>query len=293
MPHFFSNKRLIVLMVCIIVLVALIGFSIKDRERLTVPEQFMKDSVGWVQSIFIKPAQYVAGFFENISEMKNIYEENKILKSRLDEFAALSVELQLVQKENKSLQEMLDTKESLFDYSLRPALVIHRSPDRWSEYIGINKGEQHGIEKNMAVITAHGLIGKVRNVSQFTSTVQLLTDHDRTNRVSAMVLGEESVFGFIEGYDHERGTLMFKKIDTEAPVEVDQTVISSGKGGMFPRGLIIGKIVHVEPDEYGLTKNAYVEPAANFYDMDFVMVVERSGTSLERELIIEEEGDDL
>ena len=80
MPHFFLNKRLILLLVSIIILVALIGFSLKDRQSLTWSEQFVKDSVGWVQSIFHQPAQYVAGFFENVQDIKNTYEENKILK---------------------------------------------------------------------------------------------------------------------------------------------------------------------------------------------------------------------
>ncbi len=60
MPHFFSNKRLIILMVSIIILVALIGFSLRERETVTWPEQFARDSVGVVQSVFSRPAHYVA-----------------------------------------------------------------------------------------------------------------------------------------------------------------------------------------------------------------------------------------
>ncbi|MBU8905039.1 rod shape-determining protein MreC [Desertibacillus haloalkaliphilus] len=289
MPQFFSNKRLIVLMVSIIILVALIGFSMSDRERVTWPEQFMRDSVGWVQTIFNKPAQSVAGFFENIQEMRYIYEENKVLKSRLDEYAAVSVERNLLKGENESLKQLIEIEESLNDYQMRPALVIHRTPDRWSEFIGINKGAQHGIEPNMAVINSQGLIGKVNNVSQFSSTVQLLSDHDPTNRVSAMIHGEEPVFGFVEGYDQERGTLLVKKLDVDADIEEDQIVSTSGLGGIFPEGLPIGKVVDVEPDEYGLTANAHVEPEADFYNIDYVMVIERTSTSLDPELI---EGDD-
>ena len=84
MPQFFLNKRLILLLVSIIVLVALIGFSLKDREGLTWPEQFVKDTTGWVQSIIHTPARSISQFFSNVNDIKNTYEENKILKSKLD-----------------------------------------------------------------------------------------------------------------------------------------------------------------------------------------------------------------
>ncbi len=291
MPPFFSNKRLIVLLVSIILLVALIGYSMSDRRSLTWPEQFMKDSVGWVQSVFNKPAHYVAGLFEDINEMRNLYEENRILKAHLDDYAQMAVEVNVLRRQNENLKEALDIKESLFDHDLKPALVIHRSPDRWNEFVGVNKGEQHGVEVDMAVITSKGLVGKVRYVSQFTSTVQLLTDHDRTNRISAMVDAEDGeVYGFIEGYDEQTGALMLRKIEADAHIEVGQTVITSGLGGIFPKGLLIGEVMRVEADEYGLTKNAFIEPSASFHNLDYVLIIKRGAPTVEASILNDGEG---
>lgn len=284
MPQFFSNKRLIILMVSIIILVALVGYSLSDREKVTWPEQFLRDTVSWVETLFSRPAQFVAGFFENIQELHSIYEENKVLKARLEEYAQVAVDRNLLRSENETLRKMLNIDESLRDYKLRPALVIYRSPDRWNELVGINRGSSHGIKRNMAVITSEGLIGKVKNVSQFSATVQLLTDQDRTNRVSAMVHSEEPAYGFVEDFDEERGLLILKKVDADAKLEEGQLVTSSGLGGVFPQGLVIGEIVEVIPDEYGLTQNAYIKPAANFYGLDYVYVVERDSTVLAEEL---------
>ncbi|MDE5412446.1 rod shape-determining protein MreC [Alkalihalobacterium chitinilyticum] len=287
---FFSNKRLIVLMVSIIILVALIGYSMSDRDRVTWPEQFMKDTVGWVQTLVSKPAQFAAGFFENLNELQGLYAENQVLKARLEEYAQVSVERNMLKAENDTLKATLEIEETLSDFRMRTATVIHRNPDRWSEFIGINRGSEHGIQRNMAVITAGGLIGKVHQVGQFSSKVQLLTDNDRTNRVSAMVQAEVPAYGFIEGFDPETGMLMLKKLDIDADIEVEQTVTTSGLGGVYPRGLIIGEIVQIEPDEYGLTKNAYIQPAADFYGLDYVIVIERTSTTLDPELT---EGDGL
>ncbi|ANB59907.1 rod shape-determining protein MreC [Anoxybacteroides amylolyticum] len=276
MPQFFLNKRLILLLVSIIFLVALIGFSLKDRKELTWSEQFVKDTSGFVQFLFHQPAQLVAGFFENVQDMKNTYKENKLLKARLEEYVMLEAEVQTLKKENEELRAVLDKKESLRDFIPIEATVIGRNPDRWQEMVIINKGEQQGIKKDMAVITSSGLIGKIQHASQFTSTVQLLSAIDRQNRISAYVQGKDgSVFGLIEGYDDKRQALLFKQIPFDANIEKNQLVLTSGLGGIFPKGLPIGEVEEVVPDEYGLTKMAYVKPAANFYDVDEVIVVKR------------------
>lgn len=276
MPQFFLNKRLIILLVSIIILVALIGFSLKEREELTWPEQFIKDTVGWGQTLVSRPAHYIAGFFENVRDLQNTYEENKDLKSKLNELAQLKAEVQSIKEENDELRDILDKQEALSDYEPIQATVIGRNPDRWDELLIINKGSTSGVEKNMSVITSTGLIGKVKNSRQFTSTVQLLTSNDATNRVAAEVVGDVTYYGQIEGYDREKEMLLLKRIPYEAKIKKDQIVQTSGMGGVFPSQLVIGTVEEVVPDEFGLTQTAYVKPGANFYDIENVMVVKRS-----------------
>ncbi|MFD2705167.1 rod shape-determining protein MreC [Salibacterium lacus] len=282
MPHFFSNKRLILLMVSIIVLVSLIGFSTRNNETITWPEKFLRDTTGVVQSFVSRPAHMTAGFFGNVADIFNVYEENRMLKSRMEEFASLSAELETVKQENATLREMIDSESSLSDYTTRTALVIHRSPDKWTDMIGINKGSQNGVSENMAVVTPEGLIGKVNTASEFTSSVQLLSDDSRTNRVSAMVATDgEPVYAFIEGWNEEEEGLMLRKIQSDAEIKEGQQVITSGLGGLFPRGLAIGTITSLEPDEYGLSYNALVEPAADYYNLEQVNVIERTSETLD------------
>ncbi|EKN65854.1 rod shape-determining protein MreC [Neobacillus bataviensis LMG 21833] len=272
MPQFFLNKRLIVLLVSIIVLVALIGFSLRERSKLSWPEQFIKDTTGWVQSLVSKPTNYVAGFFENLQDLTNTYDENKELKPRIENLASLEAQVQELKKENKELRDVLGEKKTLRDFEPLPATVIGRNPDRWHEMIIIDKGKLQGVKKNMAVVTASGLIGKVKNVTQFSSTVQLLSSMDPKNRISAIVQGETNVHGLVEGYDQEKKLLMVKAIPSGAKIEKGQTVITSGLGGFFPQGLMIGKVVEVKQDQYGLNLTALVKPGADFYDITNVIV---------------------
>jgi len=289
-PQFFLNKRLILLLVCIIILVALIGFSLQDRDKLSRPEMFVKDSVGWVQSALHRPTQYLVGVFQNIKDIQYTYEENKLLKERLDEFVQLQTEVQRLEKDNQSLREVLDKTESLTDFNKIQATVIARNPDLWEENITVNKGSQHGVEANMAVITAKGLIGKVKHAAPYTSTVQLLSSSDRSNRISAYVQGEKNRYYTIEGYDKTNGTLLLRNIPNDAEIEPGQQVLTSGLGGVFPSGLQIGEITEVVPDDNGLTRTAFVKPAADFYDIDHVIVVERTIASDED--LNDEEGED-
>ncbi|WP_342511095.1 rod shape-determining protein MreC [Sporosarcina sp. FSL K6-1522] len=275
MPRFFSNKRLILLLVGVIFLVALISFSLRDRQHASLPEQIVKDVVGFGQSLFSKPAHYITNVIGNIDGILNTYEENKQLKARLDEYAASQSALVDVENENKRLREIIGKEDNLRAYEPIQATVISRNPDQWEEKIIIDKGEEHGIEKNMAVMTATGLIGKVILVTPFTSTIELLSTENRNFRVAAVIPGETEVFGLIEGYDSKRGELIMKRIDSSFEVEVGQQVISSGLGGIFPKGLPIGEVTEVSTDDFGLTKLTYIRPAADFVMLDHVMVAKR------------------
>ncbi|MGM0897187.1 MAG: rod shape-determining protein MreC [Bacillota bacterium] len=275
MPQFLSNKRLILLLIGVILLVALISMTLRDRGQVSLPEQIVKEAVGAGQSVFSRPAHFVTGVFDNIDSLINTFEENRLLKARLEEFAGVQAEVTDLRSENEELKELVDKEEDLREYNPIQAVVIARNPDQWEEKIILNRGTNHGVKENMAVMTAGGLIGKVTIVTPTTSTVELVTTQNPNYRVSAMVLGEDDVFGLIEGYDAERRELLLKRIDFSVDLEEGDQVVSSGLGGIFPKGIVIGEITEVTIDEFGLTKLAYVKPAADFSMLNHVVIADR------------------
>ncbi|MYL33314.1 rod shape-determining protein MreC [Pontibacillus yanchengensis] len=284
MPSFFRNKRLILILISIILLVALIGFTMRDRDNLTWPEEFLQDTIGGVQTVFHTPVQFVTGIYDNIKDIRQTYEQNQMLKARVSEFKDLLIDVKQLKKDNEELRKLLDKQENMSDYEEIPATVIARSPEpRWFKQLTINKGKRHGVKANMAVITGDGLVGKIQSTSAVTSTVQLLSGFDRSNVIHGVILGGEDdkdQYGLIEAPDDkQKDALLLKKIPYEAKIEKGQTVVSSGMGGVFPKGLLIGKIEKVVIDEYGLTQTAYVEPAADLYDINHVSVVDRASYS--------------
>lgn len=278
-------------MLGVILLVALISYSLRDRDNVNFAEQIIKDTVGAGQSVFSGPAHFVTGIFDNVDSLLNTYKENQHLKARLEEFASVQAEVTDLRSENDQLKEIVGKEADLRDYNPIQATVIARNPDQWEEKIILNRGVSDGVELDMAVLTAQGLIGKVSLVTKTTSTVELVSTQNPNYRVSAMVIGgEDGIFGLIEGFDAERRELLLKRIDAEVEIEVGQQVVSSGLGGIFPKGLIIGEITEITIDEFGLTQLAYVKPAADFTLLNHVMIADRDMPDGDEEAVEEEEG---
>lgn len=276
MPSFFSNKKLIILLASLIVLVALIGFSFKEKEQAVWPEQFVQDTVGWFQFLVERPAQYAAGFFGTVNDIENAYKENKELKANLEDYASVKQQNRDLQNSYQELKKQmkLENDPDLSDYKKFPALVIGRSYDGWNQTVTVDKGQNDGIKTGMAVITSDGLIGKIGSVGKFTSKVMLISDKQNANQISAMVQ-KPQIYGMIEGFDEQKGVLLFQKIPVKANVKKGQVVETSGLTGIFPSGLLIGKVTKVSSDQYGLTKIAEVKPSVNLNNLTRVMIVKR------------------
>lgn len=281
MPQFLANKKLIVLLVGIIFLVAIISYTLSNRTNPSFAEGAVKDTVGFGQGIMAKPAKFFGGILDDIDALLSTYEENKRLKAQLDDFTLVRAQLDEVKMENERLAALIDKKESLLEYDPVYATVIARNPDQWEEKIIVNKGKRHGVEKNMAVMTADGLIGKVVVVTANTAEIELLFSNNPNYRISAKAKGDKDVFGLIEGFDMERSEMLLKRIDSSFKVEPGQKVVSSGLGGIFPQGLLIGEVTEVSTDDYGLTQMAYVKPAANFALLDQVVIATRKMTQID------------
>src|SRR5699024_5060014 len=115
---FFNKRRLFILLIGIIIVVALIGYSLNDRENLSTPEQFIKDTIGLAQNIIHKPIQYATDVVGNIKDLKNTYDENRVLREKLAEYKSLIYEVQDLKDDNQELQATLDkTDESIGDFN--------------------------------------------------------------------------------------------------------------------------------------------------------------------------------
>ena len=225
-----------------------------------------------VQGAFSQAGEGLHTFFEGIMTYSKVLEENKQLKEELAAVRNFSSQLLELQKENHRLRGMLGFKEQTA-YTLLPAEIVARDPSQWFETITINKGLADGVRKDMAVVTSEGLVGNVFFVSQNSCRVLMLTDSRRA--VSALVQRsrEPGSVGIIEGYPEKKGFLRMSNLSPEANIQPGDTVVSSGLGGIFPKGLVIGYVVEVGQDQYGLLQQALVCTAVNFNRLEEVFIV--------------------
>lgn len=164
------------------------------------------------------------------------------------------------------------------DYKFRIAEVVYFN--QGNKMMTVNLGEKDGIRPNMAVMSVEGLIGRVVGVSSFYSDVQLLTGIDdkaalESKAISVTVKGKENEsFGFIETFDSDSQTLLMTKIDPKDPIQPGDTVITSGRGLVFPSGIEVGKVVEKKQGEFGITYVANIQPFASFNHLREVFVVE-------------------
>lgn len=276
----FRKKSLFIILLGLILLTILIGYSLSKRDQLSMPEKFVTDSLGYGQVIINKPLSLISGFVSNIKDIKTTYDENIILREKLSEFKTIVHESQELKQENKELREIVDIVDSARDYDPIVSEVIARSPERYMDQITINRGSRHGVKKDMPVTSKDGMIGKVISTSPSTAKVQLVSGFDQLNKISATVVTKKGkkIFGLIEGYDQDKNMLIFSMLDQDKGVKLqeDEEVYSSNLGGLFPDGLLIGKVKEVNPNKYGLTTTAYIEPAANLYDLKQVIVIDRN-----------------
>lgn len=269
------------MLVSVIACMGLIAYSIKEREKLPIVQQFTNDITAITGRVFAKPANAVVSFIDSIDDLKNTYEENQLLKSKIDKLYEQQVQLADLKEANKKMQEQLDLQSDISDFNKINGTVIGRNPDTWVDQIIVDRGSQNGIEKGMAVMSGPGLVGRVSEVSPTSSKVQLITTADtKNNRVAAEVQGGAApIFGIINGYDKETKRLIMKQITADAVPEKGTQVVTSGLGGKTPRTLPIGEVDEVKLDSFGLSKEVYVKPYADTNDIRYVTFIQRSAES--------------
>jgi len=252
-------------------LISLIKYTGFERPFLNSTEAFFRELLAPVQGAVMKAASKVDSFFNAAFSFMKLRSENERLKKVIEDLKEENAVLKEYREENIRLKRLLDLKETLNEhYSLTAARVIGRNPENWYSTLTIDKGFRDGIRKNMPVISDRGLVGRIASVSANTSEVLLITD--REGAVAAMIQQTRTP-GVVEGLGPNTDELQLIHLPYDAPVGKNQVVITSGLGGVFPKGLRIGYVKGVYPEANGLMKRAVIEPFVDFDRLEEVMII--------------------
>ena len=271
-----KNKHIYSIIVIIIILVAITAYIITSGKKTNMAGSFLKDCFITVERILYRPIKNFSSMMSDFSKLQDVQKENKILKSNIEKVESLEAENTELKQEIQKLKEQLKIDYVLSDYDKLNATVINRNALYWYNYLTINKGSHDGIEEGMVVINSTGLIGKVETVSKFSSDIKLITTNDTNNKISVTITnGDNKITGLINGYNYEEGMLNVEGISNTETVAVGDMVYTSGLGGVFPSGILIGRVDSITTDVYDLAKIIKVKPSARFEDINYVSVLKR------------------
>ncbi len=272
-----SKKKYIIAISIFVVMIFAIIVNLNPNRNLTFVEKYFKDGILYVEKIIKYPFNYISELNEKRQEKKEMYNEYSKLKEQIESYESLLCEKEELEKQLSDLKKLMDINSNLNGYETINATVINRSIDYFSQVITIDKGSNSGILVDMPVTVGNGLIGKITQTTNLTSTVQLLTHENPKEKLSIKIkLKDKYVYGLLVGYNKENKTYKIEGISENDDIEIGSYVTTTGLGNNFPSGILIGKVKGVTTDNFDLTKIVEVETEVDFDDLTYVKVLKRN-----------------
>ena len=259
-----------------LIVASVVMMTVYGREGETGPLHTLQSAVSGA----VSPLRIVGGSIESATStvgdtVDNVTADQSTL-SGLREYNEQLVrqysQMEEYKQEAQRLQKLLDLKDT-YQIEGTGARVIGRSSEAWSQTVIINKGSDDGVSTGQTVMGTSGVVGQVVSTSSHTATVRLLTDPQ--SGAAAMVQSSRAE-GILRG--SLVGLLYLEDLDADAEVNVGDVVVTSGLGGSYARGLIIGTVVKVDAQQGDTSRRAVVSPNDAISTLEDVLVVSSVGS---------------
>lgn len=221
----------------------------------------------------------------------------QLVAMSLNTFRAVADENEQLKEENARLrQETYHAREGLqelarlhtlvrfddkWDFPIVTARVVGHNPGRFLTTLVINRGTYHGVQEDMPVFSMNGLVGKITKAAMTHSRVQLLVD---PNLKLSVMERRTRVVGFLESMD---GHMLTAMVPTHAGIQVGDTLVTSGLGGIFPKGIPVGTVKNVRKSDLDVMRLMDVAPFQEFSILEEVFVMEKEPDWVIQELLDE------
>ncbi len=259
----------------VVSLFCIIFFAARGRFQAPVSSQ----AVSLVLSPFQQATDWVANEIRYVTgvvwEVSTLYEQNKMLRNEVEQLRGINLQANEALAENERLRTMIGYQHSARQFDLVAARVIGRESETWSSMIVIDRGTLNGIQNDMPVVTPQGLVGRVVEAGPNSSKVQLILD-PRSSVGTIVQRAESRVTGIVQG-DMDNPTMpQMVNIPKNADVVEGDVIVTSGFGGIYPKGIIVGLVSSLKNDDGGLLKIGVLESAVDFQKLEDVMVITAS-----------------
>ena len=226
-----------------------------------------------LQSASSKASGATSGLFQQIWHFRSTAQENEQLKERLTQVETELHSARQAVAEADRLRALLNLNEQTNVKSV-PARVIARDPSVWFNTITINRGTSSGVEVNMPVVTAGGIVGRIITAGPWSSQVMLITDEKAGAGAVVGQLGQSGALGSVRGRaDLGVGLIEMRYVSGIEKVEVNDYVMTTGQDGIYPPGLNVGRVVDVKNGTATQAHQILIQPGAQLDHLEEVAVL--------------------
>jgi len=245
----------------------LLSIGVRDASLAAKPEMVATEMARPLLLLNTHLADGASGIYHDYLDLVGVSRENRRLKERLARMRGDETKLAELELENRRLAELLELKDAI-GLNVVGADVIGSDATGLARTLIIDRGAAGGLKSNMAVICSEGVVGKLVAISPNAAKVLRIDDHnaavdafDQRSRARGIVAGVV-----------DNGMVM-KYVERTEDVRVGDPVVTSGLDGIFPRGLLIGRVSRIKRGGPGLFLNVEVAPAVNFGRLEQVLVL--------------------
>ncbi len=242
-------------------------FSARHPQAAQIGDVIVAELVSPFEFMSLSLRGGIGSLWNGYVNLIGVQQENGELRSRIATLESDLARYREYEHENANLKELLSiTKQS--ELKGMVASVIGVNPSPWVHSLTIDRGISDGLKSGMAVIEGEGVVGQIIKVARRTSEVLLLTDH--VSGVDSIVQRTRAR-GVVEGSGGELCRMRF--IAQEEEVQVGDRVVTSGKDGVYPKGLLVGTVSGVDQNPRGQFKLVDIQPTVDFVKLERVLVL--------------------
>ena len=256
--------------ITVIILIILVVFSNTNSENISIIENIASTIVMPIENGLTYLKNKINNndkFFENINELKT---ENESLKQKNSELEQQLREYEIIKNENEQLKQELNLAEKYGQYTTVPGTVISRDISNYSKTLVINIGSDNGVQEKMTVIADEGLVGYVVSVTNKTAKIQTIIDSASATSCVASTTRDTMI---CKGTIENKSILSASNIETNARIIQGDSVETSGLGGIYVKGIHVGKIKKVNEGSNKTDSYATIETAVYFEKLETVLVI--------------------
>lgn len=269
-------KAIIILIILLFISFTLMGFS---QTKLTINFKSLAFAVIYpFQYAGVSSIAFVKDFFSSIKNNKYLKRELEQTRKLLQEYERTQYEFDEIKKENERLRRLIGVQSEL-EYETVIAEVVAKSPQNFFKTLIVNRGKESGVEKWMPVIAYQNnvkcVVGKVIDAQKFSSRIQPLIE--QTSYIGAM-LKDSRYSGILVGQSPLSDNCLLQYINRRTEINYGDIVLTSGMGGVFPKGIMVGEVVSVSKKRYGIFQEALVSPLADFGRLEEVYIITKTVT---------------